>query len=748
MVKKHRNRPLSDAKLNPNVAAFIPVARRESNTNLNPAAKPFVPTTSAPSSDTVQDPSVSSNGTKPTINKDSLRKNKESDTNSSSSTSAVTPVKTADEVKVKSEIVAVLKEEEEDLSRADTPTSVTSPAPDNDPTKSSSKRAGLTKNQQRKLNRSGKSKSFDTIDLTRSPTSPGSEPQSSGSSSGCSDKKTGKKPKAPAVSPSMESKPPLTIKKSSESEQHVSIVMPLPTLKRKIPDAHIGEGDQPMAVEGTEQAKDKTEAKKYDNLVTENAQLKSQMADFETKWKIHAATLEDLKQAQKKYDLIKNQVQTLEGQLEKKNKAEAEFKKEKLDLKRLLKEKETQLEDQVKLSGSLTTRSKELEGKMQLAEKEKKDLQAKVAKTQAELDNNLSAMYELQALRSQLAEGDVKSKDQQPLMQEVEALKEELKKKEKQGQLAVEQLENLRGKYQKLEEELDGANVVVRRVEALERYNQDMEEQLKVAANSLSEAQSLVADYKAKIESSTQEYLDLLTSNREQENNIQQQLQKNRELTDRLDELNKALHEERQKQAQRTNLRSHTETELLLDAGGLKESSVDPFPDQSSKTVQSDNHLALPMQENGQHEKGVSKEEKRYVSVAHHIVTVEPSLSEQIIEKNLCSADEELQNGPRSPKDSFGMSNFEPRLVVNEKPTVEDFIENGEVSRENLPVVDANASFAEPSADSPLLESKPEVAPTLNGTKNGTAGGALTAVANGTVSPPVRRKRRGCCHIQ
>lgn len=97
--------------------------------------------------------------------------------------------------------------------------------------------------------------------------------------------------------------------------------MPLPTLKRKIPDAHIGEGDQAIAVEGTEQAKDKSEGKKYDNLVTENAQLKSQMADFETKWKIHAATLEDLKQAQKKYDLIKNQVQTLEGQLEKKNKA-------------------------------------------------------------------------------------------------------------------------------------------------------------------------------------------------------------------------------------------------------------------------------------------------------------------------------------------------------------------------------------------------------------------------------------------
>lgn len=61
-------------------------------------------------------------------------------------------------------------------------------------------------------------------------------------------------------------------------------------------------------------------------------------------------------------------------------------------------------------------------------------------------------------------------------------------------------------------------------------------------------------------------------------------------------------------------------------------------------------------------------------------------------------------------------------------------------------MVDANASFAEPSADSPLLEPKAEVAPTLNGTKNGTAGGTLTAVANGTVSPPVRRKvRKSAC---
>ena len=236
MVKKYRNRPIGGSPtLNPNVAAFIPVARRESNTSLNPSATPFVPG-SAPTSDTAS--------TKPVRGKDSPKKNsKESEKNGSSKTTANTEIKKAEEAKVqpKSEVenVPVVKEEEKnkvekkeegDLSRSETPTSVASA--DDDPLNTSASvsaffayivnyskrlwyflqiRVGMSKAQKRNLNRNGKSKSFETIDLT---SSPGSEPQSSGSSSGSSGKKK-KRTGAPAVSPSMEKKQPLPAKKTS-----------------------------------------------------------------------------------------------------------------------------------------------------------------------------------------------------------------------------------------------------------------------------------------------------------------------------------------------------------------------------------------------------------------------------------------------------------------------------------------------------------------------------------------------------
>ena len=61
---------------------------------------------------------------------------------------------------------------------------------------------------------------------------------------------------------------------------------------------------------------------------------------------------------------------------------------------------------------------------------------------------------------------------------------------------------------------------------------------------------------------------------------------------------------------------------------------------------------------------------------------------------------------------------------------------------------DINRSFAEPSVDSPLIEPRPEVLPSLNGKKNGNAEAVPLAVSNGTVSPPVRRKVScSCCHL-